>query len=447
MKYLVYFVIGGDQKYVKLLQYCINTLRNYTENDVFDIMIMCDKNYIKYVNHLPVQHLHITGDNLTPDRVSTRKVEIFSFDKIKDYDKILYLDCDIVIAGNLAHIMEHVVDNDKLYVCSEKSGHNYDAIDNFCDFFSRQDKPYTEYDLQFFRENKIYPFNAGQFAFCQSETMKNHFEHIATEINSIYIREKFFYEQCFLNEYFNRRNATNNLLSQYCYLCHIVDAGVIDKKNIINHFLNCTVHFDDKFLYMQEFHKHFCQKPIQIDNRNQLHTVLNMPTKPVIAEIGVFRGEYAEYLLQYFDPDVLLLIDPWSDTTICSGDHNGNNVQFFNGSELYNHVLEKFKDNTNVVIVKNTSQDTDIIKQLSLDMIYIDGDHSYEGVKNDLALAMKWVKKGGWVCGHDYCMNFAKTSNNYDFGVKKAVDEFCYEHGYFIAYLAYDGCVSYAIRK
>lgn len=80
-------------------------------------------------------------------------------------------------------------------------------------------------------------------------------------------------------------------------------------------------------------------------------------------------------------------------------------------------------------------------------MLYIDGDHSYEGVKNDLVLAIKWLKKGGCICGHDYCMNFAKTSNNYDFGVKKAVDEFCYEHGYFIAYLACDGCVSYAIRK
>ena len=48
--------------------------------------------------------------------------------------------------------------------------------------------------------------------------------------------------------------------------------------------------------------------------------------------------------------------------------------------------------------------------------IYIDGDHSYKGVKNDLELYYPKVKKNGLILCDDY-RNFQ--------GVKKAVEEFC----------------------
>ena len=444
MKYLIYFVIGGEPDYVQLLSFCINTIRNYTDNCVFDILVMCDKNYFQYIKNLPVDHFHITDDNKTIDRVSTRKVEIFSFEKIEDYDKVLYLDCDIVIAGNLLNIMENVIADDKLYVCKDKVGDECKISDHFSSFFSRIDRPYTEKDIEFFEQNKIYPFNAGQFAFCRTEIMKQHFENISSELNTTYKSDKHFYEQVFLNEYFNRRNAIDNMLTEYCYLCHI--GNIITTKNIINHFLNCAAHYKNKLIYMRESHQHFCKQPVLIDNRKEFHTVLNIPEKSTIAEIGVFKGEYAEYLLETFNPYKLILIDPWKNEMICSGDQDGNNVNYYNGSDLYNHVLDKFKKNENVIILRKTS-DNAFIETRTLDMVYIDGDHSYEGVRCDLELAAQWVKKGGWICGHDYCMNANKTQNNYDFGVKKAVDEFCYIHGYCISYLACDGCVSYAIRK
>jgi len=78
--------------------------------------------------------------------------------------------------------------------------------------------------------------------------------------------------------------------------------------------------------------------------------------------------------------------------------------------------------------------------------MYIDGDHSYKGVSNDLKLGLSLVKSRGFICGHDYAMNFEKTKNTYDFGVKQAVTEFCIEHGYRIVLLMIDGCVSFAIR-
>ena len=55
------------------------------------------------------------------------------------------------------------------------------------------------------------------------------------------------------------------------------------------------------------------------------------------------------------------------------------------------------------------------------DMIFIDGDHSYEGCKADLENWWPKIKVGKILCGHDYCYEH-KNPNN--FGVKKAVDEF-----------------------
>jgi hypothetical protein len=80
------------------------------------------------------------------------------------------------------------------------------------------------------------------------------------------------------------------------------------------------------------------------------------------------------------------------------------------------------------------------------DIIYIDGDHSYEGVKRDITIAFNKIKPNGYIMGHDYEMNMKKAKNYYDFGVKRAVDEFCAQFNQKIVAKAYDGCVSFCIQ-
>ncbi len=91
------------------------------------------------------------------------------------------------------------------------------------------------------------------------------------------------------------------------------------------------------------------------------------------------------------------------------------------------HELSRFEDDT-------------------FDAIYLDGDHSYAGCKKDLDVAIRKIKPGGWIMGHDYQMNMAKARTFYSFGVKKAVDEFCEAFKQEIVALAMDGCVSFAIH-
>jgi hypothetical protein len=84
--------------------------------------------------------------------------------------------------------------------------------------------------------------------------------------------------------------------------------------------------------------------------------------------------------------------------------------------------------------------------QNKLDAIYIDGDHSYYGCKNDLENARIAVKTGGWIMGHDYLIN-SKCHHFYDFGVNRAVNEFCEKYKLKIYSLGNDGCVSFAIQN
>ena len=55
----------------------------------------------------------------------------------------------------------------------------------------------------------------------------------------------------------------------------------------------------------------------------------------------------------------------------------------------------------------------------SLDLVFIDANHTYEAVKEDIALWLPKVRLGGVICGHDY----HRTGNIPHNGVKRAVDE------------------------
>lgn len=157
-------------------------------------------------------------------------------------------------------------------------------------------------------------------------------------------------------------------------------------------------------------------------------------------------GEFARHLVS-LDPKLLVCIDPF-DGWNCSGDQDGNNVKNAYLPVIFDHMCATFAKEFSVKIERGRSQD--VLPQYPdeyFDFMYIDGDHSYEGVKRDLLLCAKKIKRGGIIAGHDYMVNKAKCQHNYDFGVQRAVSEFCEECGWEIVALAFDGCISFALKK
>jgi hypothetical protein len=172
-----------------------------------------------------------------------------------------------------------------------------------------------------------------------------------------------------------------------------------------------------------------------------------LPKGLVIAELGVFKGEFSQIIFDKCIPKELVLIDLWEGKNIMSGDVDGNNIQKFNGTTLHTSVIDKFSQNKNVIIHRGYT--TKVLEQYPdnhFDLIYIDADHSYTGCKSDLEISYLKVKNGGYIMGHDYEQNFEKSKNLYNFGVNQAVNEFCKKYNLEISMKGNDGCVSYGIK-
>jgi hypothetical protein len=162
--------------------------------------------------------------------------------------------------------------------------------------------------------------------------------------------------------------------------------------------------------------------------RNSREYVLSkMPKGSVGCEIGVHEGEYSRMMLDVIRPSRLHLIDPWK--------HEGDaqyQQSYYGGlgpdgqavmDARYGKVRERFaKELASGQIVIHRGFSTDFVGEFAdryFDWVYIDGNHLYEFVKQDLELYAPKVKPGGYLVGDDY-----GVEGWWKNGVQKAVDEF-----------------------
>ncbi len=128
------------------------------------------------------------------------------------------------------------------------------------------------------------------------------------------------------------------------------------------------------------------------------------------AEIGVCTGYFSEILLQNIPNLFLYAVDYWK---VYKEYRIVRSIQY----ELAKEKLSKY----NCQIIKAKSMDA--VKDFeneSLDFVYIDANHGYDFVKEDVREWTKKVRVGGMVAGHDYHIP----------GVKAALDEYVQENGY-----------------
>lgn len=84
---------------------------------------------------------------------------------------------------------------------------------------------------------------------------------------------------------------------------------------------------------------------------------------------------------------------------------------------LTEKFIARMGDKTNVLFYHTSFANFLTQNKEQFDLVYIDGDHSYEAVKRDISDFMSRVKPGvGFLAGHDY--------NSETPGVRKAVLEF-----------------------
>jgi hypothetical protein len=201
---LAYYTIGLNGAYCEAVRLAILSLRLF--NPSFDVLVICDHQLLaacqaalsKITN---IQYLPVTNSK-TPEQASAHKLNVFDYPKVFDYDRVLYIDTDIVTHRCLDDQIASIVDKTKLYVYAEHTDpafhrHRYWTLPN----------EYSNSTIDMFREKKINVFCAGFFAFIPSAEMKSHFTAIIARMKS-HVGD-FFYEQSFMNVYFNTRSLTD----------------------------------------------------------------------------------------------------------------------------------------------------------------------------------------------------------------------------------------------
>ncbi len=197
---LVYYTLGYNEIYLKMLYLSIISLNKY---NVVDVIVICDEKLIEQCKETLKQFDNVTIYSCTGchDAMSSsmKKLEIFKYD-IEKYQKILFIDCDILIHLNLDNIFKKIT-KDKLYAYNEQKEFKWHAIK----FHSLMD--YEGDELVFLYENNIRVFNAGFFGFLNNEAMKQHFDNILEMVKNF--KGEYYYEQSFMNKYFNLKNLTD----------------------------------------------------------------------------------------------------------------------------------------------------------------------------------------------------------------------------------------------
>lgn len=135
-----------------------------------------------------------------------------------------------------------------------------------------------------------------------------------------------------------------------------------------------------------------------------------LPKGGVVAEIGTWRGDFSKKIIEICEPQIFHLIDvDFSplDPSVDGIRHEGDSST----------ILRSFPAE-------------------SIDWIYVDGDHTYEGVRKDLEAAHAALKPGGYLMCNDYTNWCSRAVTPY--GVYKAVNEFAIAQRYAVTGFAFE---------
>lgn len=150
------------------------------------------------------------------------------------------------------------------------------------------------------------------------------------------------------------------------------------------------------------------------------------------AEIGVAEGLFSRDILNWPTDRLHYLVDGW--TTIPGQKGDASQSQAWHDQNLWNaRALVKPFGNRAVFLQGKSVEMADWVPVSSLALLYIDADHSYEGVLADLRAWAPNVVPGGIIALHDYEMA--------QYGVKKAVQVYCREKSIKTIYLMAEDAV------
>jgi len=143
--------------------------------------------------------------------------------------------------------------------------------------------------------------------------------------------------------------------------------------------------FDLKYYY----YRYFVINPVLFKLRGDIRDdeavalyreALSLPREAAVVEIGSFCGKSSCFLAEGLDPlSRLYCIDTWERGT----------------AEIFVRNTQPYRD----IVIPLSGRSADIQWDNNIDLLFIDGDHEYAGIKTDINKYLPFTKR---VIFHDY---------------------------------------------
>jgi predicted O-methyltransferase YrrM len=203
-----------------------------------------------------------------------------------------------------------------------------------------------------------------------------------------------------LNTYYYQLESS--LLNRYLKEAGVANADAIfifkSKRELINNYSSQL----ESFLlqrYLKEAGIANADAISTFTNKRELGALYNLaaacPQGALALEIGSYLGASSCYLAAGLARvnGSLICVDTWQNETMPDGERD---------------TFAEFQKNTNgakdriATLRKRSEEISDDEIRSPLNLVFIDGDHSYAGVKNDFECVQKWLAEDGIIAFHDF---------------------------------------------
>lgn len=154
-----------------------------------------------------------------------------------------------------------------------------------------------------------------------------------------------------------------------------------------------------------------------VEPLREILSQLSREGKLSVIEIGTRYGQSLAYLATHFRVTKYIAVDPYIDYEEYSGDGFDEILRSTNADSIFEETRtlggkllgHRFK------LLRHFSSDAVLlIEDEVADFIFVDGNHRYPFVLEDLENYWPKVRPGGYLCGHDFFMRSKLENGHYD---------------------------------
>ena len=242
IKTIIYSCVFFNEKYINLINLLLKSYKLFgNSSDDVDYLIICNPNFQKKIQAI-FDNLNISGkiwciDLKTKFEAGYSRLKIFDYPDINLYNKILYLDCDILVTNSINNILDFQLEN-KLYALKEYCHRNF-----HCQLFTDE-----EYELL----DKNSAFSSGILLFNNHKVIKDLFSQILLHIHN-HITSDSPIPVCLDQPFIIYHAVKNNLYDNQKLINIVINNPNNFNNETISHFPGGVGHYESKLVKMNNF--------------------------------------------------------------------------------------------------------------------------------------------------------------------------------------------------